>query len=889
MTALRAFDQPWISTRTSFDALVERVRGARLSFEEEELLRDSHWCLGQDARLREDVRFRQTPWGRWMPATAYLANEALFTQLHREPQTRPELEQALADLDSVVKRQCVFCKGDPRFVLEGGAVRLAARELTNQPLLEREVGDLEKYVTHLPVHSLKAAAASLPAGEWGKSAQEQVIETIGWVRVSVGRKLNRRMFVAQIEGKSMDDGRSGLVDGGYAVFELWPSGTKQLLSVLVRGAFSDPETGSYAVKKYVADERDEEGRHHRVTLVSLNPDKERYPDIELQPEDDDDTTVVAKVVQALSLDDYQRRPKAKRRFGRRNLTGREALDEQAARLGRRVSAFFDTTTLLDDDDGEDDLGQTTSTGWRTRVVCLDAGSGGLHLELGPLDGLPPFVKRLRVVGERSWDGFVLAANARTRPTRLPARPASGPWRWEAVGFEGEHDLGLEKLAVEAIETDGPVVFRVDAEGVGQQTTTAVLAIGQAYRLLLPPNVGDSSLGVEIDAGPGGGWRLWAIDLSVPLSPVTLHLLASLGLQVGEAWPRLEWALAPAALWRINVRGQSYPVFTVGTEVFVNVSGMVVDDDDPLVLFLHGATVTEQIPMSTTGLVSLGTPPEGRWACALLHSRTSIQPSTLVFEVAENAVEHIPATWTASAPQGLASLEVTAPPGWPVALRWRVLHEEPLATVYAADDGSVALEGISSLTEARARRTRIADLVLDFGELGRRHIAHDGRASVKQVRDALTTLWQQRSGLVQSRAGAWLQLMPAWFEPVTALLGYGIEPLAEGAVLTTEAESLLGLAAWQLTVDERMVGSITRAPSRVLVLTTDLDAAQRDCREWIDNACSAARVRAAILTDGVRWTTHRKGDRQVSRREWHLDHAIGLGVVDDMLNDLAEGL
>src|SRR5690606_39133046 len=137
--------------------------------------------------------------------------------------------------------------------------------------------------------------------------------------------------------------------------------------------------------------------------------------------------------------------------------------------------------------------------------------------------------------------------------------------------------------------------------------------------------------------------------------------------------------------------------------------------------------------------------------------------------------------------------------------------------------------------------------------------------------------------------AWLQLMPAWFEPVTALFGYGLEPLAEGAVATTEADAAQGLAAWQLTVDERVVASIMRSPSRVLVLTTDLDAALRDCRAWIDDACPAARARAAILTDGTRWTTHRKGDRQLKRREWNLDHAIGLGAVDDMLNDLAEGL
>lgn len=59
----------------------------------------------------------------------------------------------------------------------------------------------------------------------------------------------------------------------------------------MRGAFSDPETGNYAVKKYVGDPRDEEGRHNKVSLVSLNPNKERYPNIELQPEDDDGVTV----------------------------------------------------------------------------------------------------------------------------------------------------------------------------------------------------------------------------------------------------------------------------------------------------------------------------------------------------------------------------------------------------------------------------------------------------------------------------------------------------------------------------------------------------------------------------------------------------------------------
>ncbi|MBE7483084.1 MAG: hypothetical protein HS104_24315 [Polyangiaceae bacterium] len=863
-------------TRASFDVLVTRLAESPTTFSERELLEPSHWSLGEDARLREDLRFRETPWGRWMLAEDLVVNDAVYRWLHAERRSSVALDAALKRAGEVFGRRSVFCADDPRFVLRHDAVHLAASELSRQPVVEGKIGDLEKYRTHLPLHSLKAAAASEPAGEWGKRAQDQVIETLGWVRVSLpGRRLNDRMFIAAIEGHSMDDGRSGLVDGGYAVFELWPSGTKQNLSVLVRGAFSDPETGNYAVKKYVADQRDEEGRHNKVSLVSLNPNKERYPSIELQPEDDDDITVVAKVVQALSTDDYERRPKAKRRVGRRNLTG----DEQATRLGRRVASFFDGTAPEADDEGAT---TATSTGWQTRLVCLDIAAGGLQLEVGPLDGLPTFVKKLRVVGTE-WDGFVLSANAKTRPTRAAVRPGTGPWRWEAVGFEEEHDLGLDKLALDALDVMAPTVFRVDADGVGQRIKSTTLALEQAYRLLLPPNVGDD-LGTELD----GGWRIWSLDLAAQLAPATRQMLFTLGLDVGEAWPRLEWALAPASAWHTNPRGESYPVFEVGTELLVNVGSVAVEDGDEAVLFLHGPSGTERLPLPSSGLVSLGAPAAGRWACALVHSRTSVQPASLLFEVAEDALEDIAASYSAVAHSGLASLEAAAPPGWPVTLRWRVFaaHEELLATVYGNEDGTVPVDGdVAETIKTRAARSRIADLLIDFGELGRRILAHDGRASLKQVREQLTALWQQCSGLVQSRKGAWLQLRKPWFEPVTELFGYGLEE----ATLLADVEAPHDLTAWGLTVDERMMGSITRSPSRVLVLTTDLDAVLRDHRTWIDSACSAAKVRDAIITDGARWTTHRKGSQQLKQQVWSLDHAIGLGSIDEMLGDLAENL
>jgi hypothetical protein len=451
-----------------------------------------------------------------------------------------------------------------------------------------------------------------------------------------------------------------------------------------------------------------------------------------------------------------------------------------------------------------------------------------------------------------------------------------------VDFEDEQELGLHKLALDALDVMAPIVFRVDADGVGHRMKSTTIALGQAYRLLLPPNIGDD-LGTELD----GGWRIWSLDLAAQLSPTARQMLTALGLDVGEAWPRLEWALAPASVWRTNARGESYPVFDVGTELLVNVSGVAVDEGDEAVLFLHGPLGTERLSLSSTGLVSLGAPSAGRWACALLHSRTSVEPATLVFEVTENALENVGASYSAVAHSGLASLEATAPPGWPVSLRWRVFasHEETLATLYGNDDRTVPVEGVAALLKARAARTRIADLVVDFGELGRRVLPHDGRAPLKLVGEQLTGLWQKRSALVQSRKGAWLQLMPTWFEPVTALFGYGLEALTQ----PTSDEAPHDLAAWLLTVDERMVGSITRSPSRVLVVTTDIDAVLRDHRGWIDTACTAARVRDAIVTDGTRWTTHRKGSQQLKQQEWNLDHAIGLGSIDQMLGDLAEGL
>jgi len=129
-------------TRASFDALVTRLAESPTTFSERELLQPSHWSLGEDARLREDLRFRETRWGRWMLAEDLVANDAVYRWLHTEKRGSVALDAGLKRASQVFGRRCVFCADDPRFVLRHDQVHLSASELSRQPVVEDKLGDL---------------------------------------------------------------------------------------------------------------------------------------------------------------------------------------------------------------------------------------------------------------------------------------------------------------------------------------------------------------------------------------------------------------------------------------------------------------------------------------------------------------------------------------------------------------------------------------------------------------------------------------------------------------------------------------------------------------------------------------------------------------------------
>jgi SOS-response transcriptional repressor LexA len=176
--------------------------------------------------------------------------------------------------------------------LRAAELRVAA-EAPARPMLTIVRPDpQERYRTCVPLVPLKAAA-----GVFG-DPQHVPDEGLDWVAVQTRRRLRRGMFVARVEGRSMEP---TIPDGALCLFSAPVEGTRQGKTVLVqlRDAV-DPETGQrYTVKRYESEKAPagDSWRHTRITLKPLNPE---FPAIALSPDEADRLQVVAELVEVLA-------------------------------------------------------------------------------------------------------------------------------------------------------------------------------------------------------------------------------------------------------------------------------------------------------------------------------------------------------------------------------------------------------------------------------------------------------------------------------------------------------------------------------------------------------------------------------------------------------------
>jgi|SRR5579871_733495 len=175
-----------------------------------------------------------------------------------------------------------------------GTIRMTDREPVLVEDFERDVERLyRKHVrsnvlefrTHLPRYTLKVAA--------GQFLENAEIEPQGWVETPEGLRLTNDMFVAQIEGHSMEP---LIPNGSLCVFRKGVVGSRKGRLVLVED-LGTPGNNRYTVKRYGSDKvsTDQGWSHERIRLEALNPD---YPSWYLD-DTEDKYRIIAEFVSVL--------------------------------------------------------------------------------------------------------------------------------------------------------------------------------------------------------------------------------------------------------------------------------------------------------------------------------------------------------------------------------------------------------------------------------------------------------------------------------------------------------------------------------------------------------------------------------------------------------------
>jgi phage repressor protein C with HTH and peptisase S24 domain len=158
-------------------------------------------------------------------------------------------------------------------------------------LYREQVGEAKviPFETHLPRYSLRAAA--------GKFGQDMEVEAEGWVEAPERLRLTSDMFVARVEGRSMEP---LIGDGSLCVFRAGVTGSRQGKRLLVQVMGSSESGGEYTVKRYSSTKIHDEVGEWRHDLIRLDPLNPEFAPMSFRSEDEHlRFRVIAEFVQVL--------------------------------------------------------------------------------------------------------------------------------------------------------------------------------------------------------------------------------------------------------------------------------------------------------------------------------------------------------------------------------------------------------------------------------------------------------------------------------------------------------------------------------------------------------------------------------------------------------------
>jgi SOS-response transcriptional repressor LexA len=193
----------------------------------------------------------------------------------------PEDAEVLEGLEDHI-RQCLAESGAEAFLqsLEdtlSNSLRLSDRQAVAVDAFSRVLDRLyrehvedtgvQQFATHLPLFSLRAAAGGL--------SDEMLSEAEDWVPAPEGMRLSPDLFVAHVEGRSMEP---RIPDGSLNLFRLHPVGSRQGKILLIERFGELDQTARYTIKRYTSTKvhHESEWRHEQVRLEPLNPEFEAW-------------------------------------------------------------------------------------------------------------------------------------------------------------------------------------------------------------------------------------------------------------------------------------------------------------------------------------------------------------------------------------------------------------------------------------------------------------------------------------------------------------------------------------------------------------------------------------------------------------------------------------
>jgi SOS-response transcriptional repressor LexA len=161
-------------------------------------------------------------------------------------------------------------------VSERRAVDVDAFTRTVERLFDEHVEErqVRRFETHVPLYSLRAAAGNL--------GEEMSVEAEDWVPAPEGMRLSPDLFVAHVEGHSMEP---RIPHGSLNLFRLHPAGSRQGKILLIERFGIADRTARYTIKRYTSIKRqtsEDEWEHERIRLEPLNPEYEPW---DVEPQD----------------------------------------------------------------------------------------------------------------------------------------------------------------------------------------------------------------------------------------------------------------------------------------------------------------------------------------------------------------------------------------------------------------------------------------------------------------------------------------------------------------------------------------------------------------------------------------------------------------------------